>query len=57
MKDESVPKNIKQSDAYIQGTAIGDMIVSQSLMQQQNNLHVEIAKQSGLMNKNLTAME
>lgn len=56
MKELEIPPEIKESDAYKSGEAIGNMCVAQSSEQQQLGLHIEINKQSGIMNKNFTAL-
>lgn len=56
MEKDNVSDEIKSTQAYQNGEAIGDMCISQSLLQKQINLSVEINKSSGLMNKNFSAM-
>lgn len=56
MEKDNVSDEIKATQAYQNGEAMGDMCISQSLLQKQINLSVEINKSSGLMNKNFSAM-
>jgi|TARA_R110000744_G_scaffold149118_2_gene262241 hypothetical protein len=56
MKELEIPEAIKNSDAYKSGSAIGSMCVAQASEQQQLGLHIEINKQSGIMDKNFTAL-
>jgi hypothetical protein len=56
MQELEIPPEIKDSDAYKSGEYIGSLCVAQSSEQQQLGLHVEIAKQSGIMNKNFSAL-
>lgn len=56
MQDEKVSDEVKATQAYQNGEAIGNMCVSQSLLQKQISLSVEIGKYSGLMNKNFSAL-
>ena len=56
MKELYIPESIKNSDAYKSGSSIGSMCVAQASEQQQLGLHIEINKQSGIMDKNFTAL-
>ena len=56
LEKDNVSDEIKATQAYQNGEAMGDMCISQSLLQKQINLSVEINKSSGLMNKNFSAM-
>lgn len=56
MEEDKVSDEIKATQAYQNGETIGNMCISQSLLQKQINLNVEINKSSGLMNKDFSRM-